>query len=71
MNAVPWAAAFVQLNVLLAKSSFFLFLYLWVRWTLPRFRFDQVMRLGWKMLMPLALANIVVTAAVITFSGRA
>lgn len=70
-DAVPWAAAFVQLNVLLAKSSFFLFLYLWVRWTLPRFRFDQVMRLGWKMLMPLALANIIVTAAVITFSGKA
>jgi NADH-quinone oxidoreductase subunit H len=70
-DAVPWAAAFVQLNMLLLKSSFFLFLYLWVRWTLPRFRFDQVMRLGWKMLMPLALANIVVTAAVITFSGRA
>ena len=70
-DAAPWLAAFVQLNILLLKAGFFLFLYLWVRWTLPRFRFDQVMRLGWKMLMPLALINIFVTAAVVTFSGRA
>lgn len=40
------------------KSAFFLFFYLWIRWTIPRFRYDQLMRLGWKMLFPLALINI-------------
>lgn len=45
---------------LLAKISFFIFFYMWVRWTIPRFRYDQLMRLGWKMLFPLALLNIVI-----------
>ena len=67
--ASAWIVALAQLMTLTAKASFFLFLFLWVRWTLPRFRFDQVMRLGWKMLMPLALLNIVVTAGAIAFSG--
>lgn len=52
-----------------AKTGFFLFLFLWVRWTLPRFRYDQLMRLGWKVFLPLALANILVTGAVLAFKG--
>jgi NADH-quinone oxidoreductase subunit H len=40
----------------------FMFIYIWVRGTLPRFRYDQLMAFGWKFLLPLAIANIVVTA---------
>jgi len=45
------------------KTAFFLFLFIWVRWTFPRFRYDQLMAFGWKVLLPLALLNIAVTAA--------
>ena len=44
------------------KTGLVIFFYLWVRWSLPRFRFDQLMRLGWKSLVPLGLVNIVLTA---------
>ena len=50
---------------LLAKITFFIFFYMWVRWTIPRFRYDQLMRLGWKMLFPLALLNILIVGIVI------
>jgi NADH-quinone oxidoreductase subunit H len=47
------------------KVAFFIFLYMWIRWTLPRFRYDQLMSLGWKFMLPLALGYIVVIAAAI------
>jgi NADH-quinone oxidoreductase subunit H len=47
------------------KIAFFLFLFIWVRWTIPRFRYDQLMDLGWRKLIPLALANLLITAVVI------
>jgi NADH-quinone oxidoreductase subunit H len=51
----------------LVKVCFFLFIYIWLRGTLPRFRFDQLMNFGWKFLLPLALFNIFLTATVMTF----
>ena len=50
-----------------AKTGFFLFTFIWVRWTLPRFRYDQLMALGWKVLLPLALLYITILAAAIWF----
>ncbi|WP_198528488.1 NADH-quinone oxidoreductase subunit NuoH [Flavobacterium sp. Root420] len=51
--------------VLFAKICFFIFFYMWVRWTIPRFRYDQLMNLGWKILIPLSIINIVITGVVI------
>lgn len=57
-----WLSA-LGFAVMMAKISFFLFVFLWIRWTIPRFRYDQLMNLGWKKLIPLALFNMIVTAA--------
>lgn len=58
-------AAVLGVISLLIKVGMFIFLFMWVRWTLPRFRYDQLMNLGWKKLIPLALFNMIVTALVI------
>lgn len=58
-----WLMSLISFSVLMAKISFFLFLFLWIRWTIPRFRYDQLMNLGWKKLIPLALFNMIITAA--------
>src|SRR6478609_8485523 len=47
-----------------AKITFFIFFFMWIRWTIPRFRYDQLMNLGWKMLLPLAVVNIFLTGLV-------
>ncbi len=56
---------FVPVFWFAVKVFFFIFLYIWVRGTLPRFRYDQLMRFGWKVLLPLAIANVVVTSLVV------
>ena len=58
-------AVLVGVGVLFAKIVFFIFFYMWVRWTVPRFRYDQLMNLGWKILIPLSIFNIVLTGAAI------
>jgi NADH-quinone oxidoreductase subunit H len=60
-------AAILSIAVLFAKILFFIFFFMWVRWTLPRFRYDQLMNLGWKILIPLSIVNVLVTGAWITF----
>ena len=61
----PNVFAFVSFMVLFSKITFFGFIYMWIRWTLPRFRYDQLMKLGWKSLIPLAILNVVITGVVI------
>jgi len=53
----------------LVKTSALLFFYIWMRWTLPRYRYDQLMQFGWKILLPLAVVNLLVTAAGVLFLG--
>lgn len=62
------AISILKVLVFAVKTAFFLFVFIWVRWTLPRFRYDQVMRLGWKYLLPLGLVNVFVTGLYLTLA---
>jgi len=59
------AISLIGTGVLFIKISFFGFFFMWVRWTLPRFRYDQLMGLGWKKMIPLAIVNLVITGFII------
>ena len=61
----PNIVAILGTFALILKIGFFIFLFMWVRWTIPRFRYDQLMNLGWKSLIPLSLINMVITGGVI------
>ncbi|HRE65077.1 MAG TPA: NADH-quinone oxidoreductase subunit NuoH [Ferruginibacter sp.] len=62
--------ALAQSACLMIKVLCFIFLFMWVRWTIPRFRYDQLMRLGWQVLIPLALFNMLATGAAILFFDK-
>lgn len=64
------AANIIGVFALFAKILFFIFFYIWVRWTIPRFRYDQLMNLGWKMLIPLAIANVIITGIVVVIVDK-
>lgn len=61
-------ATMVGVGALMSKAIFFIFVFMWVRWTLPRFRYDQLMGLGWTGLIPLSMFNVVLTGATILFT---
>ncbi len=66
--AAEWARVLFEGTSFSIKTAFFMWFFVWVRWTLPRFRYDQLMDLGWKVMLPLSLANIFITA-ILTFYG--
>ena len=66
-HAGPTIAPIIGVVVMFTKVFLFIFFFMWVRWTIPRFRYDQLMDLGWKILIPLAIANIVLTGVIGTF----
>ena len=63
-------ALIAQISMFLVKLLFFCWLFIWVRWTLPRFRYDQIMRLGWKVMIPLAFVNIFLTGIIVLIIDR-
>ena len=66
----PNLAALIGVAVFFIKIFLFIFFFIWVRWTVPRFRYDQLMKLGWKVLIPLAIVNIALTGSGILIFGK-
>jgi NADH-quinone oxidoreductase subunit H len=64
----PWWLSLLEILTFVVKVAAILFLFVWVRWTIPRFRYDQLMVLGWKVLLPLALLNIFVTSGIVALT---
>ena len=64
-QAGEWLKGLLQIGIFLFKILLCVVMIMWVRWMLPRFRFDQLMDLGWRRFIPLALANILITAVIL------
>jgi NADH-quinone oxidoreductase subunit H len=69
-QAAPWWFGFISVGVFLAKILVFIVFFIMVRWTLPRFKYDQLMNLGWKVFIPLAFLNIFIMAALTLLRGN-
>ena len=67
LHVAPWVFSIIGVLVLMGKAIGFILFFMFIRWTIPRFRYDQLMNLGWKSLIPLALINMLITAAVILY----
>jgi NADH-quinone oxidoreductase subunit H len=65
LESIAWVATIAQAMSFVLKVVFFMWFYVWVRWTLPRFRYDQLMDFGWKVMLPLSLVNIALTGVAI------
>ena len=65
----PVWSGVISFGIFFAKTAIFLFVFIWVRWTLPRFRYDQLMNFGWKFLLPVTLTSIVVTGTLWIITG--
>lgn len=63
----PVVKGILDVTVFVGKTAFFVFLFIWVRWTIPRFKYNQVMKLGWSRLLPLSILNFIVIAAILFF----
>lgn len=66
----PNLVTILGMVAMFAKTFFFIFFFMWIRWTIPRFRFDQLMNLGWKGLIPLAILNILLTGGYMLLTGK-
>ena len=66
----PNVLAAVGTVVMFSKTIFFIFVFMWIRWTIPRFRYDQLMNLGWKILIPLSIINLIATGFLMWATGR-
>jgi len=67
---LPLVAGLVSIAIFLVKILATIFVFMWVRWTVPRFRYDQVMRIGWQKLLPLSIANLIVYIVAIAFMQK-
>lgn len=67
LNVSPNILTILGVVALFIKIILFLFFFIWVRWTIPRFRYDQLMKLGWKVLIPLAIVNLIITGAIVLY----
>ncbi len=64
-NGLGWLMAVLQVGAFFLKSAFMAFVFIWVRWTLPRFKYNQLMNIGWRYMLPISIANILVIALLV------